>query len=128
MQAAPISNANAGGRQRRERWGLMQWLILLSVSACFAVLSGCAATPKPSPAEPPRYQISETVRTGSNCDGLRGRLPRVDELDVGAALEGWEGAEAFGACQESRAVAAIAAGDALTAAWERYAETLQRRR
>jgi len=57
------------------------------------------------------------VRTGALCDGLRGRLPSVADLTVGAALEGWEGAEAFGACQQSRAEAAIASGDALTAAW-----------
>lgn len=127
MQAEKKSLARAARPQRRARWGLMPWLILALVSVCFAGSSGCASIPSPSHAEPPRYQISDTVRDGSNCDGLRGRLPSADELDVGAALEGWEGAEAFGACQQSRARAAIAAGDALTAAWEEYANARRRR-
>lgn len=126
MQAEKKSPALVARRPRRVTSALTRASTLLWASVCFAGLSACAGKPLPSPAEPPRYQISDTVRTGSNCDGLRGRLPNVDELDVGVALNGWEGAEAFGACQQSRAVAAIAAGDALTAAWEEYANARRR--
>lgn len=116
--AAVKSNVTRKHR-RRGPWGLGPWLILLSLSACSAVLSGCASTPQ-APLARPRLTISETLRTGAACDGLRGRLPIVAELDVAAMADQWEGAEAFGSCQQDRATQLVGIADDFEAAWRRY--------
>lgn len=116
---AAVKSQTTPKRRRPGPWGLGPWSILILVSACFAVLSGCASTSQ-APLARPQLQLSETLKTGAACDGLRGRLPTVAELDVAAMANGWEDAEAFGTCQQDRANQLVGIALDFEAAWERY--------
>lgn len=86
------------------------------------MLSGCATKPQARPAVAPHVEISDNLRTGALCDGLRGRLPSVGELSVGELAAQWEGAEGFGACQKNRADQLVAIFDSTNAAWQAFAD------
>lgn len=115
------AKSNKQASPRRARWGVMQWLILLSASACFAVLSGCAGTQKPTvpTAEPPQLVIPDNLRDGEALC-LRGRLPMGDELDLEGSLNLLVAAEARAECQGDRADSLVSIGDAFNAAWRQY--------
>ena len=117
-----MAAANVKATIKRRPLGMLvraPWSILISLSALSAGLSACAGTSQ-APNARPRFQLSESLETGSLCDGLRGRLPVADQLSVDELTDQWEGAETWGMCQYDRAEQIVAAAKGFEAAWERY--------